>query len=99
MNSAKDGRYPIESFNTLGLHLNPLRKQLPIERWSPFEVSIFESSICIYGKNFNRIQKDVQTKSVKEIIEFYYDWKKTNHYKEWKKTFVSDSKNELDIIK
>ena len=34
----------------------------------------------------------VKTKSVQEVIEFYYDWKKTNHYKEWKKSYIPDDR-------
>ena len=79
--------------------MNPLKKHLPIEKWSPFEISVFEASITLYGKNFNRIQKDIKTKNVKEIIEFYYDWKKTKNYKEWKKNFLPDGKNESEYIK
>jgi len=51
---------------------------------------VFEGSLTLYGKNFHRVQKDVKSKTVKEIIEFYYDWKKSSHYKEWKKTYIRD---------
>jgi hypothetical protein len=34
----------------------------------------------------------VKTKTTKEVIEFYYDWKKTSHYKEWKKNYISDDR-------
>lgn len=36
--------------------------------------------------------KKVRTKTVKEIIEFYYDWKKTHHYKQWKDSYKPDEK-------
>jgi hypothetical protein len=29
---------------------------------------------------------------VKEIIEFYYDWKKTEHYLQWKKVYIPDDR-------
>lgn len=32
------------------------------EKWSPFEVSVFEASITLNGKNFSRIQKHVSTR-------------------------------------
>ena len=32
------------------------------------------------------------TKSVKEIIEFYYDWKKTSHYTQWKRAYIPDDR-------
>ena len=34
----------------------------------------------------------VKSKTVQEVIEFYYDWKKTNHYKEWKKNYIPDNR-------
>jgi hypothetical protein len=34
----------------------------------------------------------VKTKTVQEVVEFYYDWKKTSHYKEWKKAFAPDER-------
>ena len=61
----------------MGYVLNPLRKPAVIERWSPFEISVFEGSIALYGKHFHTIQKIIKTKTVKECIEFYYYWKKT----------------------
>ena len=33
-------------------------------------------------------QKHVKTKNTKEVIEFYYIWKKTAHYKVWKKQYI-----------
>ncbi len=78
---------------TLGYILNPLRKPNVIEKWSPLEISVFEGSIALYGKHFNTIQKNVKTKTVKECIEFYYFWKKTSHYKQWKKTYVPDERD------
>ena len=29
----------------------------------------------------------IQTKTCKEVIEFYYEWKKTDHYQQWKSQF------------
>ena len=78
--------------NTLGYILNPLRKPFVVEKWSPFEISVFEGSIALYGKHFHTIQKLVKTKTVKECIEFYYFWKKTSHYKQWKKSYVPDER-------
>lgn len=89
----EDGRFPIEKVNTLGYLLNPLRKRSVIEKWSPYEIAVFEASISLHGKNFHTIQKNVETKNCKEIIEFYYEWKKTNHYKEWKKLYFPDERD------
>mmetsp|Transcript_81 Transcript_81/g.110 ORF Transcript_81/g.110 Transcript_81/m.110 type:complete len:186 (+) Transcript_81:84-641(+) len=89
---AEKGRFPIDRVNTLGWLLCPLRKPTVVEKWSPFEVSVFEGAITLYGKNFHMIHKFVKTKTVREVIEFYYDWKKTSHYKEWKKNYVADDR-------
>jgi hypothetical protein len=83
------GQYPIESITALGLLLSPLRRPTVVERWSPYEISIFEASLALCGKEFHQVQKFVKTKNTKEIIEFYYVWKKTAHYRVWKKQYIS----------
>jgi hypothetical protein len=40
----------------------------------------------------------VRTKTVKEIIEFYYDWKKTSHYIAWKKNYVPDERTTYSTV-
>jgi hypothetical protein len=30
-----------------------------LEKWSPYEISIFEATLTLYGKNFFRVQKHV----------------------------------------
>ena len=88
------GQHPTERTTTLGLITSSMRRPTVIERWSPYEISIFESTIALYGKDFHTIQKSVKTKNTKEIIEFYYIWKKTRHYKIWKRQYVDF--NDLD---
>ena len=74
-----------------------------IERWSPLEVALFEAAISQYGKQFHQIQKEIETKTTKEVIEFYYMWKKTSHYEKWKKQYVpphlDNSDDEADLKK
>lgn len=82
--SHEQGNYPVERPCTLGLLTSPLRRPTVIERWSPYEIACFEAAITMYGKIFHEVQKVVKTKTTKEIIEFYYIWKKTSHYKKWK---------------
>ncbi|KAJ1428241.1 hypothetical protein B484DRAFT_449989 [Ochromonadaceae sp. CCMP2298] len=89
---AENGRFPMEKINTLGILTCILRKPTVVEKWSPYEVAVFEAAITLNGKNFHAIQKYVKTKTTKEVIEFYYDWKKTSHYKEWKKNYISDDR-------
>ncbi|KAF8822035.1 hypothetical protein IE077_000102 [Cardiosporidium cionae] len=63
---------------------SPLRKPHVLDAWGPKEVCLFEAAICKYGKDFSRIQRIIQTKTTKDMIDFYYLWKKTNRYVAWK---------------
>ncbi|XP_072172818.1 mesoderm induction early response protein 1-like isoform X2 [Diadema setosum] len=46
--------------------------------WSEEECRNFESGLRTYGKNFHLIhQHKVRTRSVGELVQFYYLWKKT----------------------
>jgi hypothetical protein len=52
--------------------------------------------ICsLYKKHKTKPQqkKQVPAKTTKEVIEFYYEWKKTSHYKHWKKSYVMDERD------
>ncbi|KAG5673122.1 hypothetical protein PVAND_003196 [Polypedilum vanderplanki] len=47
--------------------------------WSEEECRNFESGLRLYGKSFHEIQASkVTTRSVGELVEFYYLWKKTD---------------------
>jgi len=81
------GRLALERPNLLGFLANPLRRPGVMERWSPYEVATFEGSISIHGKHFHLVQKDVGTKNTKEVVEFYYIWKLTSHYEQWKRSY------------
>lgn len=59
------------------------------DRWSPYEIALFESGICLTGKLFAQLAKIVGTKSPKDCIEFYYFWKKSKNYQQWKVSFRS----------
>ncbi|KAF8822033.1 hypothetical protein IE077_004229 [Cardiosporidium cionae] len=63
---------------------SPLRKPHVLDGWGPKEVCLFEAAICKYGKDFSKIQRIIQTKTTKDMIDFYYLWKKTNRYVAWK---------------
>ncbi len=77
--------------SALGYLKSPLRRPTVIEKWSPYEIAMFEASIAEHGKNFARIQQDIRThKSVPDVIEFYYIWKKTSHYAQWKKEYIPE---------
>jgi len=81
------GQFPIEQVTALGILTSPLRRPTVVEKWSPYEIATFEASLALFGKQFHQVQKFVRTKSTKEVIEFFYVWKKTGHYKVWKKQF------------
>lgn len=57
------------------------------DRWSPYEIALFESGICLTGKLFPQLAKIVGSKSCKEVIEFYYLWKKSKNYQQWKVSY------------
>lgn len=77
--------------SALGYLKSAIRQPTVIEKWSPYEIAMFEASIAEYGKNFARIQKEISmTKSVQDVIEFYYIWKKTSHYAQWKKEYIPE---------
>jgi hypothetical protein len=98
-------KYPMELISSLGFLKSPLRRPTVIERWSPYEISLFEAGIGHYGKEFYDISKLIQTKSTKEVIDFYYVWKKTSHYLVWKKSYIqpieiaSDEEHASNAIK
>jgi len=52
--------------------------------------------MALHGKHFHIISKFVKTKSTKEIIEFYYIWKKTSHYRRWKNGFEDEICESVD---
>ncbi|XP_031640179.1 mesoderm induction early response protein 1 [Contarinia nasturtii] len=57
--------------------------QSPIENtlWSEEECRNFESGLRVYGKDFHAIQQSkVRTRSVSELVQFYYLWKKTERH-------------------
>ena len=81
---------PLQRRSTLGIITSPVRREKPLENWNPREIAAFEATICAAGKNFHAIQKQVKTKTTKEIIEFFYLWKKTSHYDEWKKIYEKE---------
>ena len=81
---------PLQRRSTLGMLTSPARRERPLDEWNPRELAAFEAAICAVGKNFSAIQKQVRTKSTKEIIEFFYLWKKTSHYDAWKKGYEKE---------
>ncbi|XP_019852891.1 PREDICTED: mesoderm induction early response protein 1 [Amphimedon queenslandica] len=48
--------------------------------WTEEECRKFEIGLRTIGKDFFQLQKQVPTRTVKEVVEFYYLWKKTERY-------------------
>uniref|UniRef100_A0A0K0E9L5 SANT domain-containing protein n=1 Tax=Strongyloides stercoralis TaxID=6248 RepID=A0A0K0E9L5_STRER len=61
------------------------------------EINTFETAIRIYGKNFFSIQANtMHNRTVGELVQFYYFWKKTDRYKEYKRKFdASNDENKV----
>jgi len=84
-------QYPMQHLSALSYLKSPVRRPTVLETWSPYEIALFEAAIAEYGKEFYRIAKEIGgTKTTKDVIEFYYIWKKTSHYQQWKKEYVPD---------
>ncbi|KAL7575023.1 hypothetical protein ACA910_010836 [Epithemia clementina (nom. ined.)] len=80
---------PGHAISGLGfLKAKQLRRPTIIEKWNPYEISMFQASLAHHGKRFEFVQKEIGTKTVQEIVDFYYVWKKTSHYQEWKKEYL-----------
>lgn len=59
--------------------------------WSDEECRNFESGLRTYGKDFHLIQQNkVRTRSVGELVQFYYLWKKTERHD----VFANEVRNE-----
>ncbi|XP_055599238.1 mesoderm induction early response protein 1 [Uranotaenia lowii] len=53
----------------------------PMSIWSEEECRNFENGLRIHGKDFHMIQQSkVRTRSVGELVQFYYLWKKTERH-------------------
>ncbi|XP_074642839.1 mesoderm induction early response protein 1-like [Tubulanus polymorphus] len=53
----------------------------PMSLWSEEECRNFENGLRVYGKDFHLIQQHkVRTRSVGELVQFYYLWKKTERH-------------------
>ncbi|CAM9999812.1 unnamed protein product, partial [Discosporangium mesarthrocarpum] len=82
--SPEEGRHPIDRPATLGMIQSSLYRPPVISRWSPYQVACFEAAMHVYGKEFHLVAMAVEGKECTDVVEFYYVWKKTDHYKQWK---------------
>jgi hypothetical protein len=79
-------------FTSLDLLMNPLRSHFPFEKWSPYEIALFQACICKYGKDFELFKEIIKTKSIGEIQEFFLIWEKSKYYSAWVTTQIKRGK-------
>nr|XP_046237778.1 transcriptional-regulating factor 1-like isoform X2 [Scatophagus argus] len=56
-------------------NLHPAQQSTRVS-WSAAERRLMVKSLQLHHKDFSRVQRDVQTKSLSQCVEFYYLWKK-----------------------
>ncbi len=130
-----EGRYPVSRITALGYLLSPLRPCSVLEKWNPYEISLFEASVYLYGKQFFKIHLIVRpsldyfpffTNVLFHVLDqnkkcegsnrillcklmgklfFSFpdylslkEWKKSRHYKEWKKNYVPDDRDTPTVL-
>ncbi|CAD8121541.1 unnamed protein product [Paramecium sonneborni] len=76
--------YSLLQQDVLDILISPLRNDFPFETWTTKEIAIFECGLCRYGKQYEFLSHLIKTKNAQDIIQFYYFWKFTSHYKLWK---------------
>ena len=54
------------------------------QAWSLHDIALFEAAFALYGKDFEAIQRVVSSKTTREIVNFFYLWKMTSHYRVYK---------------
>jgi hypothetical protein len=55
---------------------------------------IVRATVYVVRFDAHMILPQVKTKTTAEVIEFYYVWKKTSHYKIWKRSYVPDDEEQ-----
>jgi hypothetical protein len=65
---------------------DPLARQRhTLDLWTPENIALYETGICCFGKEFAHIQATLLPHlSVNDLADFYYQWKKSTHYFQWK---------------
>jgi hypothetical protein len=62
------------------------RKRQPhvFDSWTAKDIALFENGLTQYGKQFHLIQRLLgQSKSVKDCVDFFYEWRGSSHYYIW----------------
>ncbi|VDP19181.1 unnamed protein product [Onchocerca flexuosa] len=66
------------------------KRRIKKEPWNEEDTTIFKQALQTYGKHFNRIKQLLPHKSIKEIINFYYDNKKKLNFRSIIDTFLEE---------
>ncbi|VDK85154.1 unnamed protein product [Litomosoides sigmodontis] len=66
------------------------KRRIKKEPWSEEDITIFKQALQTYGKHFNKIRQLLPHKSIKEIINFYYDNKKKLNFRSIIDTFLEE---------
>lgn len=73
--------------------LNCVQSSEPMSLWSEEECRAFETGLRVYGKDFYSIKaQKVGSRSVGELVQFYYLWKKTERHDMFVDSFWKEKK-------
>lgn len=78
--------------SSLDFLINPLRSPFPFEQWSPYEIALFQSCLCKFGKDFELIERIMKTKNKMEIQEFYLQYEMTKCHDAWVNNYKKKNK-------
>ncbi|KAG0234629.1 putative PHD type zinc finger protein with BAH domain-containing protein [Actinomortierella wolfii] len=56
------------------------QEDFDLRDWTVDEIERFEEGIRVYGHELHAIKKQVGSRSMKDIVRFFYQWKKTERY-------------------
>ncbi|KAH9101509.1 hypothetical protein LEN26_001866 [Aphanomyces euteiches] len=66
----------LDSTESLRHFKSPLRPPHVLDSWTPYQIALFELGISQFGKKFHMIQQLIPAKSTRDVVLFYYTWKK-----------------------
>lgn len=62
-------------------YTNETSNNLKQKKWSEEQSIAFEEGFKLHGKNFYKIKNEcISERSVRELVEYYYLWKKSERY-------------------
>ncbi|KAF9112970.1 putative PHD type zinc finger protein with BAH domain-containing protein [Mortierella sp. AM989] len=56
------------------------KQDFDIKDWTSTEIEAFEEGIRLYGHELFAIKKKVETRPMKDVVRYFYQWKKTERY-------------------